>query len=153
MTSRLVTRQCKWAKRDDVTQNTPRLVATRLLVSKAASLGHKVGPPEVWCLTAWDCSVAFYHAPLDEDIVVVPPKGLCLQGFVWQLRRSMNGTRKANFAFGSVVTEELVARPAAAFAEVDVAAMCFYSEGSMRLSSYTARLCFRWTSFAEQVRD
>ena len=48
---------------------------------------------------------------------------------MWQLRRPMNGTRKANFAFGSVVTEELVAMPAAAFAEVDVAPMCFYSKG------------------------
>ena len=57
--------QCTWAKRDDVTQNTPPLVAARLLVSKASSFGHKVGP-EARCLAVWDCSVAFYHAPLDE---------------------------------------------------------------------------------------
>ena len=73
--------QFDWAKRNDVTQNTPPLVAGRLLVSKAASFGHKVGP-EARCLAAWDCSVAFYHAPLDEDIVVVLPKGSCSEGFV-----------------------------------------------------------------------
>ena len=70
MRSRLVAQQFDWAKRDDVTQNTPPLV----LVSKAASFGHKIGR-EARCLAAWDCSVAFHHAPLDEDIVVVPPKG------------------------------------------------------------------------------
>ena len=128
MRSRLVAQQYNWAKRDDVTQNTPPLVAARLLVSKAASFGHKVGP-EARCLAVWDCSVAFYHAPLGEDIVVVPPKGLCPEGFVWQLRRAMNGTRKASLAFGSVVTEELVAMPAAPFAEVVVSPMCFYSKG------------------------
>ena len=43
MRSRLVAEQFGWAKRDDETQNTPPLVAARLLVSKAASFGHKVG--------------------------------------------------------------------------------------------------------------
>ena len=75
-----------------------------------------------------DCSAAFYHAPLAEDIMVVPPKGFCTEGFVWQFRRAMNGTRKASLAFGGVVTEELVAMPAAQFAEVVVAPMCFYSK-------------------------
>ena len=56
----------------------------------------------------WDCSVAFYHAPLDEHIVVVPSDGLCPVGFGWQLRRALNGTRKASLAFGGLVTEELV---------------------------------------------
>ena len=42
----------------------------------------------------------------------------------------MNGTRKASSAFGSVVTKELVAMPAAPFAAVVVAPMCFfYSRG------------------------
>ena len=75
----------------------------------------------------WDCSVAFCHAPLDEDTVVIPPKGLRPTGFVWQLRPR----EKASLAFRSVVTEELVAMPAAPFAEVVVAAMCFKAKGSM----------------------
>ena len=73
--------------------------------------------------------VAFCHAPLDKDIVVILPKGLCPVGFMWQLRRAMNGTRKGSSAFGSVVTEELVAMPAAPFADVVVAPMCFYNKG------------------------
>ena len=40
-----------------------------------------------------------------------------------------NGARKASFAFGSVVTEEVVAMPAAPCAEVVVAPMCFKSKG------------------------
>ena len=80
-------------------------------------------------MAGWDCSAAFYHAPFDEDIVVIPPKGLRPAGFVWQLRRAMNGTRKASLAFGSVVREELVAMLAGPFAEVVVASMCFDSKG------------------------
>ena len=122
MRSRLVAQQFTWTKRDDVTQSTPPLVAARLLVSKASSFGHKVGA-EARCLAGWDCSVAFYHAPLDEDIVVIPPKGLCPAGFVCELRRAMNSTRKACLAYGSVVTKELIAMPAAPFAEVVVVPM------------------------------
>ena len=70
--------------------------------------------------------------PLDEDIVVIPPKGLYPAGFVWQLRRAMNGTRKTDLAFGSVVTEELVAMLAVPFAEVVLAPMCFHSTGLLR---------------------
>ena len=80
--SRLVAQQFNWAKRDDATQNTPPLVAARLLLSKASSFGHKVGA-EARCLAGWDCSVAYYRALLDEDIVVIPPKDLCPAGFVW----------------------------------------------------------------------
>ena len=43
MRSRLVAQQFNWAKRDDVTQNTPPLVAAPLLVSNSSSFGHKVG--------------------------------------------------------------------------------------------------------------
>ena len=67
--------------------------------------------------------------PLDGDIVVIPPKGSCPVRFLWQLRRAMNDTRKASLAFGSVVNEELVAMPAAPFAGVVVAPMCFYRKG------------------------
>ena len=76
MRSRMYAQQFNWAKRDDVTQNTPPLVAARLLISKASSFGHKIGL-EARCLAVWDCSVAFYHGPLDEDIVVISLKGLC----------------------------------------------------------------------------
>ena len=52
MRSRLVAQQFIWAKPDDVTQNTALLVAARLLFSKAASFGHKIGP-EALCLALW----------------------------------------------------------------------------------------------------
>ena len=37
MRSRVVAQQLNWAKRDDISQNTPLLVTARLLVSKASS--------------------------------------------------------------------------------------------------------------------
>ena len=74
-----------------MTQNTPPLDAARLLVGGESSFGHKISA-EARCLAGWDCSVTFHHALLDEDIVVIPPKVLCFAGFVWQLRRAMNGT-------------------------------------------------------------
>ena len=49
MESRLVAQQFNWTKRADVTQNTPPLVAARILVSMASLFGHKVGP-EARCL-------------------------------------------------------------------------------------------------------
>ena len=59
---------------------------------------------------------------------MIPPKALCPAGIVWELRRTTNGARKANLAFGSVViTEELVALLAAPFAEVVVAPKCFHN--------------------------
>ena len=106
----------------------------------------KVGA-EARCLAGWDCSVAFYHAPFDEDSVVNPPKGLCPAGFVWQLRRAMNGTRKASLAFGSVVTEELVAMLAALFAEVLSRQCVFTAKRSMWPGS-----CTVMTSSPKDVR-
>ena len=65
---------------------------------------------------------------------------------MWQFRRAMNGTRKATLAFGSVVTEELVAMPAAPCAEVVVAPMCLCSKGidvTMIVHGDVRRLCSR----------
>ena len=90
-------------------------------------------------MAGWDCSVALCHAQIDEDIVVITPKGLCPAGLVWQLRRAMSGMRKASLAFGSVVTQELVAMPAAPFAEEDVAPMFFHNKGTYVVMNDRAR--------------
>jgi hypothetical protein len=123
---RLVAMQINTYKREDVTQNTPPLVAVRLMVSRAATLTTTAGQ-HCRCLAVWDCSVAFYHAPLDEDIVALPPAGLCPPGFAWQLKRAMNGTRKASQAFGKVVKDEVLGMPGADFVLVAVSPMTFYS--------------------------
>ena len=62
MISRLIAQQFKWE-----TQNTPLLVAARLLASRASPFGPKVGA-EARCQAGWNCSAALYHAPLDEYI-------------------------------------------------------------------------------------
>ena len=96
------------------------------MVSRAATLTTTAGQ-HCRCLAVWNCSVAFYHAPLDEDIVALPPAGLCPSGFAWQLKRAMNGTRKASRAFGNVVKGEMLGMPGADFVLVAVSPMTFYS--------------------------
>ena len=59
----------------------------------------------------------------------------------------MHGTRKASLAFGSIVTEGLVAMLAATFAEVVVAPKCFYGKEidvPMIVPKDVRRLCSRW---------
>ena len=97
--------QFNWAERDDVTQDTPPLVAVRLLVSKASSFGHTVGPEER-CLAVWDCSVAFHRAPLDETLSSSRRKACAAMDSC-----GFGGPRKASLALGGVVAEELVASP------------------------------------------
>ena len=86
MRSRVVAQQLNWAKRDDITQNTLLLVTARLLVSKASSF---------WTQDWARGALAIHHAPLDEDTVIVPPKGLCTEGLVWQLRRAIDRHEEA----------------------------------------------------------
>ena len=85
MRSRLMAQHFNWAKRDDVTQN------GRCAISRQQSV---IVWTQGWSRGAESGSVAFYHAPFDEIIVVVPPKGVCPVGVVLQLRRAMDGTKK-----------------------------------------------------------
>ena len=59
--------EVKW-KRDDVFAAAPLHAATRSISSRAASRGHGR------CLGLWNVSVAFFHAPIEEEVFVRPPK-------------------------------------------------------------------------------
>ena len=90
MRSRLVVQDFNWAKRDDVTQNGRCAISRQQIVivwtqgwsrgAVSGSMGPAVSPSTTRRLTRY--------------IVVVPPKGVCPVGFVLQLRRAMDGTRK-----------------------------------------------------------
>jgi hypothetical protein len=67
--SRLVAMEIAWDVRHDTFAGTPPLKAVRLALALAASMGTD------FLLCSYDVSVAFYHATLDEEIHVVPPKG------------------------------------------------------------------------------
>ncbi len=68
---------------------TPPIAIVRAIISLAAS---KRGRRHI---SIHDVHVAFFHADIDEWIIVIPPKGLRRPNMVWQLRKAMYGTRKA----------------------------------------------------------
>ena len=78
MRSRLVGQQFNWAKDDDVTQNTPAPGRRPSSCQQPGRLDTGLGKRR--CVAVWGCSVAFCHAPLDKDIVVVTerfvPRGI-----------------------------------------------------------------------------
>jgi hypothetical protein len=76
--------------RDDVNASTPPIGLVRIVLSLAASKGS------VRLVALHDASVAFFHADIDEYIVVMPPPGLRKPGRVWQLRKALYGTRRAS---------------------------------------------------------
>ena len=62
--SRLVATQVAYEKRDDAFAATPPLKGTRILLSLAASKE----PKGMRRLGRWDCSVAFFHAQILEEL-------------------------------------------------------------------------------------
>ena len=78
--SRLVVNQVRGAsKREDVFAATPPLAAMRFILSRAASRGHGR------CLGLWDVSVAFFHATIEEEVFVRPPKNMRKDKTIWRL--------------------------------------------------------------------
>ena len=62
----------------------------------AAVLVGPSGRKKMMMVGLYDVSVAFYHAMMDQDIHVIPPKGEEEEGWAWQLQRAMYGTRRAS---------------------------------------------------------
>ena len=83
----------------------------RLQVSKASSFAR--------CLAGWECSVAFYHSPLDEEIVVMDSCG--------KIDRTWTAREKQ--AWHWKCCHRGACCDAAPFAEVVVAPMSFYRKG------------------------
>ena len=96
------------------------MACVRLVLAFAAL---KVVNLRMRMLAIYDVSVAFYHALLDEDIWVGPPKSENEQpGIVWQRQRALYGTRRAAFLFQQYAIDSLAAM---GFARVEVAAQFF----------------------------
>ena len=69
---------------------TPPLAAMRFILSRAASRGHGR------CLGLWDVSVAFFHATIEEEVFVRPPKNVRKDKTIWRLLKAMCGTQVAH---------------------------------------------------------
>ena len=120
--SRLVATELNTYAREDVTQSTPPLKASRLVVSLAASKRDKKGQHSK-LLGRYDVSVAFFHAPFTGEVAVIPPKGLVEEGCCWMLHKAMYGTRAASKSWGLKVIEVLTR---ADYAECLIVPMTFY---------------------------
>lgn len=75
-----------------------------MVISFAATLRDR---QHACYLGVWDVSVAFFHAQMDERIVVIPPVGEEESGYCWELLRAMCGTRRASSLFENKVMEVL----------------------------------------------
>ena len=73
--SRLIATQVNMYAREDVTQATPPIKASRIIVSQAATKTNAKGQHD--CLIArHDIRVAFFQAKVSGRAVMIPPKGL-----------------------------------------------------------------------------
>ena len=96
--SRLVVNQVRGAsKREDVFAAT----AMCFILSRAASCGHGR------CLGLWDVSVAFFHATIEEEVFVRPPKKMRKDKTIWRLLKAMYGTQVASSRWQRLMRETL----------------------------------------------
>ena len=105
--SRLVATEVATYAREDVSQSTPPLRGSRLIVSLAATKRNQAGE-HTRLVARYDISVAFFHADSTGQIAVIPPKGLAHPGWCWHLEKAMYGTREASQQWGKKVTQVMV---------------------------------------------
>ena len=98
--SRLVATQVNTYVREDVTQATPPIKASRIIVSQAATKTHAKGQHDCF-IGRHDIRVAFF--PAKGRVVIIPPKGLA-----WRCVKAWYGTREASKCWGKVVTDTLI---------------------------------------------
>ena len=88
-------------KREDVFAAPPPIAVMRFILSRAASRGHGR------CLGLWDVSVAFFHAAIEEEVFVRPPKNMRKDKTIWELKQAMYGTQVASSRWQWMVRETL----------------------------------------------
>ena len=74
----------------DVIAAMPPLAAMCFILSRAASRGQGR------CIGLRDESVAFFHAKIEEDVLVRPPRNMRKDKTVWKLLKAMYGTQVAS---------------------------------------------------------
>ena len=93
--SRSVATQVNTYAREDVTQATPPIKASRIIVSQAATKTNAKGQHD--CLSArHDIRVAFFHAKGSGRVVIIIPKVLAPPGVGWKCVKAWYGTREAS---------------------------------------------------------
>eukprot|EP00972_Heterocapsa_arctica_P048740 7182341-Heterocapsa_arctica.AAC.1 len=78
--ARLVAREVNDGSLADTYAATPSPIGQRLLLLWATR--HR------WTVTTGDVSTAFLHAPIDEQVLIVPPVNLQQPGILWKLHKA-----------------------------------------------------------------
>ena len=105
--SRLVATQVNTYVREDVTQATPPIKGSRIIVSQAATETNAKAQ-HGWLIGRHDIRVAFFHAKGSGRVVIILPKGLAPPGVGWRCVKAWYGTREANKYWGNEVTDTLI---------------------------------------------
>ena len=122
--SRLVATQENTFVREDVTQATPPIKASRIIVSHAATKTNAKGQHD--CLKArHDIRVAFFHAKGSGRVVIILPKRLARPGVGRRCAQAWYGTREASTCWWNEVADTLIKEACKA---VVVVPMMFASE-------------------------
>ena len=104
---RLVATQVNTYVLEDVTQATPPVEASRIIVSQAATKTSAKGQHD--CLIGGhDIRLAFFRAKGSGRVVIIPPKGLAPPGVGWRCVKAWYGTREASKCWGNEVADTLV---------------------------------------------
>ena len=98
--SRLVAMKVAHCVQFDTFAGIAPLKCIKIIISRAASIKNMRGEHSR-VLALHDISVAFWHAllPEDEPIAMYPPRGEEEAGYMWQMKRAMNGTRRTSRLF------------------------------------------------------
>ena len=106
-TQRLAATQANTYVRQDVSQATPPMKASRIIVSQAATKTNAKGEHD--CLIGrHDVRVAFFHAKGSGRVVIIPPKGLAPPGIGWRCVKARCGTRVASKCWDNEVADTLI---------------------------------------------
>ena len=123
--SRLVSTPVNTYVREHVTQATPPIKASRIIVSQAATKTNAKGQHDC-SIARHDIRVAFFHAKGSGRVVIIPPNGLAPPGVGWRCVKAWYGTREASSkCWGNEVTDTLIKEGCKA---VVVVPMMFVSE-------------------------
>ena len=89
--SRLCVNRVRGAcKRENGFAVTPPLAAMHLVLYHTTSRGQG------WCIDEWSVFVAFFHAMIEGELFVRPPKNMRNDKSIWRLLRAMYGTLVAS---------------------------------------------------------
>ena len=122
--SRLVATQVNTHAREYVTQATPPITASRIIVSQDATKTSAKGQHD-GLIARHDIRVAFFHAKGSGRVVIIRPKRLAPPGILRKCVKAWYGTRESSKSWRNEVTDTLIKEGCNA---VVVVPMMFVSE-------------------------